>query len=310
MPTDPSTSPYVPSRQRHRTASAHPTRPPTGQPLYVCVLGTRMVVTDLPEGLRVRLAELLRPFLVASDPSDTAGVEDSPVYSFFATRDEAEGLWNIWGNGKHLQGIPTDEALLEQLEWRIISVGQERVAGCGIFHAGALARGAATVLLQGESGAGKTTLTLGLIARGWLPLSDDAAIVDVRTLGVRVFPRCFHVEHARQRPVGARPRLERIAGIAGHARPLRWAAEGRHVSAIITVARDPEQPSGLTSLLQAEAAGALMQGAIATRLTGSQLTDLAARVAAETRYCGHLNNSNLADSLDLIESACIQAAGG
>lgn len=284
-----------------RVVSAHL---PPGEPLRARVLGTSLAVADLPDPLRAKLAELLRPFVVTDARGDMEAAPETPALTFSATWDESSGLWNIYGDGAHLQGVPTDDALLRQLEWRITSAGLERVAGCGVFHAGVLARGNATVLIQGQSGAGKTTLTLGLIARGWLPLADDAAVVDVRTLGLRVFPRCFHVELARRRPVGARPRMTRVAAVAGHARPLRWAAEGRQPTAVVTVARDPNQPSSLTPLVRAEAAGALLQGAIRTPLTGSQVAHLAARIAASVQYCGHLNNSDLSHALDLIESAC------
>lgn len=277
---------------------------PPGEPLRVRVLGTSLAVANLPEPLRAKLAELLQPFVVTADMGNMEAGPETPALTFSAAWDESSSLWNIYGNGKHLQGMPSDDALLLQLEWRVISAGLERVEGCGVFHAGALARGHATVLIQGQSGAGKTTLTLGLIARGWLPLADDAAVVDVQTLGLRVFPRCFHVEQARRRPAGARPRMARVAAVAGHARPLRWAAEGRQPTAIVTVARDPNQPSSLTPLLRAEAAGALLQGAIRTRLTASQVAHLAARIAASVQYCGHLNNSDLSHALDLIESAC------
>jgi hypothetical protein len=225
------------------------------------------------------------------------------VFTFTVVWDGSDGLWRIFSDRAMLQGLPSDEALLLHLEWRIVDTALARVAGCGVFHAGALARDGAVVLLQGESGAGKTTLTQGLIARGWLPMSDDAAIVDARTLEARVFPRCFHVEQARRRPLGARPRLAWMTSVAGHARPLRWAEEGQRVTAIITVARDPKQPSSLTPLLQAEAAAALLQGAIRNPLTGAQMAELAARIAAAAHYCGRLNNSNLPQVLDLIETA-------
>ena len=270
---------------------------PPGQSLTVRALGTSMRVTGLPEPLRTALAELLQPFLDVDDPTAT------PALTFTVVWDGSDGLWGIFSDRAMLQGLPSDEALLLHLEWRIVDAALARVAGCGVFHAGALARDGAVVLLQGDSGAGKTTITQGLIARGWLPLSDDAAIVDARTLAARVFPRCFHVERGRSRPPGARPRLAWMTSVAGHARPLLWAEEGQRVTAIIAVARDPKQPSSLTSLLRAEAAAALLRGAIRNPLNGAQMAELAARIAASARYCGHLNNSNLSQALDLIEAA-------
>jgi hypothetical protein len=282
------------------TTSSHG-QPPASAPLHARILGTHMVVSGLTEALRSGLAELLLPFLMTGDTLDSA---DAPAITFATSWNESVGVWEITRDGQMLMGLSDAETLLRYLEWQIIAAGIDQVEGCGVFHAGVLARGDATVLLHGESGAGKTTLTLGLIARGWLPVADDVAVVDVRTLGLRVFPRCFHVEHEHERPPAARPTLERIAAVEGHARPLQWAAEGRQPTAIITIARDADQPTSLTPLLRAEAAGALFQGAIRTRLSGSQVAELAARVAATVRYCGHLNNSDLSQALDLIETAC------
>lgn len=274
---------------------------PASTPLHARILGTRMIVSGLTESLRSGLAELLAPFLATDDTHDDA---DTPPIAFAVVWNDSVGVWEITRDGQMLIGLSDAKTLLGYLEWRIIAAGIDQVEDCGVFHAGVLARDEATVLLQGESGAGKTTLTLGLIARGWLPVADDVAIVDVRTLGLRVFPRCFHVEQFHLRPPEARPRLEDVAVVEGHARPLHWASEGRQPTAIITIARDAEQPSGLTPLLRAEAAGALFHGAIHTRLSGSQVAGLAARVAATVRYCGRLNNSDLSQALDLIETAC------
>lgn len=268
------------------------------QPLRFRVLDSIFDVSDLPERMRVQLVELLLPFLAPGD------MPAAPALTFGAAWDESTRQWNVMCDGKMLNGVPTEEAALLQLEWRITSAGVDRVEGCGVFHAGALVRGDATVLLQGESGAGKTTLTLGLMARGWLPLADDVAIVDMATLGLRVFPRCFHVEHPDQRPAEACPPLAPISALEGHARPLHWAAEGRQPTAIVTVARNADLPSSLTPLVRAQAAGALLAGAIHTQISGSQVAELAARLAATVHYCGHLNNSNLPLALDLIEAAC------
>lgn len=276
-------------------------QPPASVPLHTRILGTHMVISGLTEVLRAGLAELLLPFLMTDDIPDGA---DAPAIAFAVVWNDLVGVWEITRDGQMLMGLSDAETLLRYLEWQIIAAGIDQVEGCGVFHAGVLARGDATVLLQGESGAGKTTLTLGLIARGWLPVADDVAVVDVWTLGLRAFPRCFHVEHEHERPLVARPALERIAAVEGHARPLQWAAEGRQPTAIITIARDADQPASLTPLLRAEVAGALFRGSIRTRLSGSQVAGLAARVAATVRYCGHLNNSDLSQALDLIETTC------
>lgn len=49
-------------------------------------------------------------------------------------------------------------------------------------------------LICGDSGAGKTTLSLALAARGYRVGSDDAALFDPRTGCVLPLPRCFHID--------------------------------------------------------------------------------------------------------------------
>ncbi|HEU5347168.1 MAG TPA: hypothetical protein VFU63_01020, partial [Ktedonobacterales bacterium] len=71
MPVGPATSSPA------RTASAHLR---AGQPLYVRVLGAPVVVVGLPSRLRARLADLLRPFVVAKD--DATASLDAPALTF------------------------------------------------------------------------------------------------------------------------------------------------------------------------------------------------------------------------------------
>ena len=54
--------------------------------------------------------------------------------------------------------------LLTQLEWHTVTTALEATEAYLPVHGAALTRDGATVLLLAESGGGKTTLTLGLIA--------------------------------------------------------------------------------------------------------------------------------------------------
>jgi len=50
------------------------------------------------------------------------------------------------------------------------------------------------ILLTGFSGAGKTTLSLALAARGLRVGGDDLALLDKSTALLRPYPRCFHLD--------------------------------------------------------------------------------------------------------------------
>jgi hypothetical protein len=189
------------------------------------------------------------------------------------------------------------------LEWRAVSGALGASVGLAAVHAAALTRGEATVLLIAQSGHGKTTLTLGLMERGWGPFADDVTLIDATTLRARVFPRCFHIDKSALARLRERSDLEWPGTLALYARPTHWATQERQPTAIFLVERDARQPTTLTPVTQAEAAGAILGATIRNQVSGSALAQIAVRLAAQARRCARLNNGVLAEALDLIEAA-------
>ncbi|MFL5383544.1 MAG: hypothetical protein ACJ8GN_13585 [Longimicrobiaceae bacterium] len=68
-----------------------------------------------------------------------------------------------------------------------------RLRGLTCLHAGALAAHGAAWLLCGPGGAGKSTTTAALAARGHAVLADDAAVLDESPAGVTVRPAYPHL---------------------------------------------------------------------------------------------------------------------
>lgn len=64
-----------------------------------------------------------------------------------------------------------------------------------LFHAGAVARAGALLMLPASPGGGKTTLAAGLIKRGCQYLTDEMLILDPRSLRVRPFPKALNMKH-------------------------------------------------------------------------------------------------------------------
>lgn len=62
------------------------------------------------------------------------------------------------------------------------------------LHAGAVSGPPGTLILPGRSGAGKTTVVLGLLQRGWIHLSDEIARIDPATSAVGAYPRALCVK--------------------------------------------------------------------------------------------------------------------
>jgi hypothetical protein len=125
----------------------------------------------------------------------------------------------------------------------------QRVEAFTILHAAVLGRPGGALAISGPSGAGKTTLTLALLNRGWSYYSDDFCPLHRETGLVHPFPRSLWVRP----PAPAEPR-------AGHPRqgkvPLPL-AEGRCTisgpplplkSLICLGAKPQEGAASLTSL--------------------------------------------------------------
>lgn len=180
------------------------------------LLGTVVEVRTQDPGVE-RLLALLWEALPA--PGD-----DAPVRTYDVTRDgdgwiatagesiEAvhESLWNI----------------LDGLRYRMLELFEEKLDGFTTLHAAAVARDRRLVLLAGESGAGKTTLTLALLEEGWTYLSDDVSPISHATGLVHPFPKPLGVKDpgawdAFASSFAAAPDVQRPAG-AFLVPPGRW----------------------------------------------------------------------------------------
>jgi hypothetical protein len=201
-----------------------------------------------------------------------------------------------------MQTFGAPDELLGYLEWFAISQALGAITNHVAFHAAALTREGATILIVGKSGAGKTTLTLGLMGRGWRPLSDDLVLVDPATLALKPFPRCFHLDNSTRELIANSVSLEWPGGILGYARPTEYAREAPSPTAIFVAHRCPTCMAARMPLTQAEGAGGLLAEAANTQVPASNVALTAARLAAGAA-CYQLKNGPLDGSLNMIERA-------
>lgn len=87
----------------------------------------------------------------------------------------------------------------------------ERAAPGWLLHAAALERDGRAFVFAGPSGAGKTSLTLALLARGWRLLTEEIALVD-RALRVRGLARPMHLSPGSEVPASWRQHPYPIRG--------------------------------------------------------------------------------------------------
>jgi len=157
---------------------------------------------------------------------------------------------------------PQEDAPL--IEYRLINEAIARARGRWTLHAGAVAGPRGTCLILGESGAGKTSLTLWLWASGLELVTDDLCPIRQDGLAAERFPRALHMDCEYS------PRLlERIP-----ARPPSYpanyypfpearAGEPPPVTDLLVLERGAEgEVTSLTPLSQAEAAHHLLGAVI------------------------------------------------
>jgi hypothetical protein len=102
------------------------------------------------------------------------------------------------GSGQAVQDeielTPGSTDTAPQVEYQLISEALARTRGRWIFHAGAVEGPRGTCLIVGESGAGKTSLTLWLWASGLRLVTDDLCPLPHGAATPERFPRALHMD--------------------------------------------------------------------------------------------------------------------
>jgi hypothetical protein len=239
----------------------------------------------------------------------------TPSVAITVIRSTRVGYWRIRRHGQpdtEPRGQPFiwlhEDALLQELEWRLYATSAVESLAPLLIHAGAVVRDGQALLLPGVSGAGKTTLTYALAARGWQTLSDDLLALDAEpedpggALLALPCPRCGHVNTRSLRLVAELGvTLEGpVAGLVGYHRPHAW-GEPAPVRYMIAPRYEAGAASVATPMTQAETAALLMKASFAQRRVKYPAQWRAAiQVAAPTRGW-RLTYGQLVDALDTIE---------
>lgn len=142
-----------------------------------------------------------------------------------------------------------------QIEYRLINEAIERAGDRWVLHAGAVAAADATCLIVGESGAGKTSLTLWLWAHGLRLLTDDLCPLAHGALTPEAFPRALHMDgQYSPRLLDKIPPRPASYPAEYYPFPAPAGAEVPPVKALLVVERGPFPEGTLEPLSQAEAA--------------------------------------------------------
>lgn len=221
-------------------------------------------------------------------------------------RDEAGWQLADQSDISPCETLRTEEEVAQYVEWMAYSATIRLTTLPLLLHSGAVARNGVAVLLPNVSGAGKTTLTLALAARGWLPLTDDVCPLVERDgeLVAAGCQRCCHLTPHSLDVLGAQGvTLEGpLGGMSFYFyRPRVW-AEPAPVRGIVIPRYAAESPTHFAAITQAECLGQLMHMTFPQEAPPAhERRRTAARLAAKAPGFS-LTYSALDEALDIFET--------
>ncbi len=103
-------------------------------------------------------------------------------------------LYQVRKDGAILFEKENIEDLFNALEWSMTMTMLEHLKHLIQVHASGIVSGGRAILFAGASGAGKSSLALSFLMRGWKCLSDEVVFIEPSTLRLLSFPRPFQVD--------------------------------------------------------------------------------------------------------------------
>jgi hypothetical protein len=183
-----------------------------------------------------------------------------PVFTLRAGDDGTARGWRLQAPGSPPEAHPSLSGALRHLDYEVCYRVMARRTDLLWLHGALLHTVDGSVLISGPSEAGKSTLTLGLMALGYPVGGDDVAVVEPVSGLLRAFPRFLHADrHSRRllRRAGCWPQpAGRRAGALLPSQPGAIVGPPR----VILLKEPPTAaPPLLTPVLQAEAVVCLLQ---------------------------------------------------
>lgn len=131
--------------------------------------------------------------------------------------------------------LPQDHAYA-LLEWGMNWCLATQANDALLFHAAVLESPQACIVMPGDPGAGKSTLTAALMLSGWRLLSDEMAILDLKTETLQPLARPVGlknqsidiIRHFSAQAVLGQPAKDTHKGTVNHLRPTPVSVQRRH----------------------------------------------------------------------------------
>lgn len=219
----------------------------------------------------------------------------------------------IEGDGDRLFSVKRIEEVLPHLEWAVNWQVVRRVDRYLQFHAAVVQFGGGALVMPGSPGSGKTTLTAGLMARGWRLLSDEFALVDPDTGCVDPYPKALCIKSgsfaiveqlglplmaSRRYRKGRKGRVAYVSAATMHERavgqrcPVQWMVLPQYIAG--------EKPR-LTPISRAEAAWEMTRLSFNAQRFGPRAPAIVSAALANAR-CFRLTGGDLQAACDRLQN--------
>ena len=153
------------------------------------------------------------------------------------------------------------------------------------FHAGAVERDGNVVVIVGQSGHGKSTLTAALVQAGWRYLTDELVVVDATTFAVAPYARPLDLNQQSmdQLHIGSADLVTGARKDKVFPSRLGQLSAGGRVAAIIVLTGEPPEDGDLvTDLATPEAVMALLALTFAATFEDADALECLARLCSAT----------------------------
>lgn len=219
------------------------------------ILGTRFRCQGVPADAEPALSALLQGF-----PRPASGDPPGEAVDLRVEGDGSGFSLALAGSRWELESaVP----LSSHLEYRMVNEAIARARDRWVLHAGAVEGPRGTCLIIGESGAGKTSLTLWLWSDGLPLVTDDLCPIAHGTLAPERFPRALHMDGTYSPLLLSRiPQPPASYPTDYYPFPAAAGSPPPPVTDLLVIERGPRPEGELEPLGQSEAAHHLLRAVI------------------------------------------------
>ena len=194
--------------------------------------------------------------------------------------------WRIVIDGELFASVAEADDAVSTLAAKLNLMAVAGSMGRVLLHAGAVERDGRAIVVAGESGRGKSTLTAALVQAGFNYLTDELVLIDPDTARVEPYPKALDLSEESHTLLSLGDRAG--SGFKGRVSPgaLGSSSEGGELSLLVLLAA-PDGPGedGVRSLAPVDALVELLRSTFAETFILPDALDTLARLC--TDHAGH-----------------------